>query len=83
MPKPQLKNIEEHLQFLVGQRNLFMKQDHLEKNSFAAVMPTDTVFFCNPYYHQSTDTFETIGIEYIPENTEEANETLKTLLQKK
>jgi hypothetical protein len=34
MPKPQLKNIEEHLQFLVGQRNLFTKQDHLEKPPF-------------------------------------------------
>jgi aminopeptidase YwaD len=32
MPKPQLKNIEEHLQFLVGERNPFTEPDHLEKN---------------------------------------------------
>ncbi len=31
MPKPQLKNIEEHLQFLVGERNPFTEPDHLEK----------------------------------------------------
>jgi aminopeptidase YwaD len=31
MPKPQLKNIEEHLQFLVGERNLFMEPDHLKQ----------------------------------------------------
>jgi hypothetical protein len=32
MPKPQLKNIEEHLQFLVGKRNPFIEPDHLEKS---------------------------------------------------
>ena len=31
MPKPQLKNIEEHLQFLIGERNPFTEPDHLEK----------------------------------------------------
>ena len=31
MPKPQLKKIEEHLQFLVGERNPFTEPDHLEK----------------------------------------------------
>ena len=31
MPKPQIKNIEEHLQFLVGERNPFTEPDHLEK----------------------------------------------------
>jgi len=31
MPKPQLKNIEEHLQFLVGEENPFTEPDHLEK----------------------------------------------------
>jgi aminopeptidase YwaD len=31
MPKPQLKNIEEHLQFLVEERNSFTKPDHLGK----------------------------------------------------
>ena len=31
MPKPQLKNIEEHLQFLVGKRNPFTELDHLGK----------------------------------------------------
>jgi len=31
MPKPQLKNIEEHLRFLVGERNPFTEPDHLEK----------------------------------------------------
>jgi len=31
MPKPQLKNIEEHLQFLVGERNPFTESDHLKK----------------------------------------------------
>jgi hypothetical protein len=40
MSKPQLKNIEEHLQFLVGQRNPFTKQDHLRKTSLPAVMRT-------------------------------------------
>ena len=82
MHNPQLKNIEEHLQFLVGQRIFFMKQDHLEKNSFAAVMPTDTVFFCNPYYHQSTDILEILGIEFIRKNLEAVTEALKALLQK-
>ena len=32
MPKPQIKNIEEHLQFLVGKRNSFTEPDHLEKS---------------------------------------------------
>ena len=32
MPKPQIKNIEEHLQFLVGKRNPFTEPDHLEKS---------------------------------------------------
>jgi hypothetical protein len=31
MPKPQLKNIEQHLQFLFGKRNPFTELDHLEK----------------------------------------------------
>jgi hypothetical protein len=69
MPKPQLKNIEEHLQFLIGQRNPFTKQDHLGKTSPPAVMRTDTL--------------ETLGIEFIRENVEAATETLKALLQKK
>ena len=83
MPKPQLKNIEEHLQFLAGQRNPFTKQDHLRKTSLPAVMRTDTAFFRNPNYHQSTDTLENLGIEFIRENAEEATENFKALLQKK
>jgi hypothetical protein len=83
MPKPQLKNIEEHLQFLVGQRNPFTKQDHLRKTSLPAVMRTDTAFFCNPHYHQSTNTLETLGIEFIRENAKAVTETFKALLQKK
>ena len=83
MPKPQLKNIEEHLQFLVAQRNPFKKQDHLGKTSLPAVILTDSAFFRNPHNHQSTDTFEHMDIEFIPENAEEATETLKTLLRKK
>jgi hypothetical protein len=83
MTKPQLKNIEEHLQFLVRYRNPFTKQDHLRKTSVTAVMPTDTAFFRNPHYHQSTDTIETLGIEFIRENTEAVIETLKVLVQKK
>lgn len=31
MLKPQLKNIEEHLKYLVGERNPFTEPDHLEK----------------------------------------------------
>lgn len=31
MPKPQLKKIKEHLQFLVIERNPFTEPDHLEK----------------------------------------------------
>jgi aminopeptidase YwaD len=31
MPKPQLKNIEKHLQTLIGERNPFTEPDHLEK----------------------------------------------------
>jgi aminopeptidase YwaD len=31
MPKPQIKNFEEHLQFLAGERNPFTKPDHLGK----------------------------------------------------
>lgn len=31
MSKPQLRNIEEHLQFLVGERNPFTEPEHLEK----------------------------------------------------
>jgi hypothetical protein len=158
MPKPQLKNIEEHLQFLVGERNPFTQPDHMEKarlyitkkiesfnllvnqeavdsennrsfniigkpadissTSFVfaahydtkpetpgaggnfrevrlsdhapfwdavipAMMVTDTAFFCNPHYHQSTDTLETFDIEFIRENAEVVAETLKTLPQKK
>ena len=83
MLKPQLKNIEEHLRFLVGQRNPFTKQDHPGKTSLPAVMRTDTAFFHNPHYHQSTDTLETLGIEYIRKNTETATKILKGLLQKK
>jgi hypothetical protein len=82
MPKPQLKNIEEHLQFLVGQRNPFTKQDHLRKTSLPAVMSTDTAFFRNPHYHQSNDTIKTMGIEFIRKNAEAVTKTLKALLQK-
>ena len=82
MPTPQLKKIEEHLQFLVGQRNSFTKQDHLGKTSLPEVMRTDTAFFHNPHYHQSTDTLETLGIELIRKNAEAAAKTLKALLQK-
>jgi hypothetical protein len=46
-------------------------------------MRTDTAFFHNPHYHQSTDTLETLGIEYIRKNTETATKILKGLLQKK
>jgi hypothetical protein len=83
MPTPQLKTIEEHLQFLVGQRNSFTKQDHLGKTSLPAVMRTDTAFFHSPHCHQSTDTLETLGIECIRKNAEAATKTLKALLQKK
>ena len=31
MPKLQLKNIEEYLQFLLGERNTFARPDYLEK----------------------------------------------------
>jgi hypothetical protein len=31
MPKPQLKNIQEHLQFLVRKRNPYTEPDHLGK----------------------------------------------------
>jgi aminopeptidase YwaD len=48
-----------------------------------ALMVTNTAFFRNPYYHQSTDTLETLDIEFIRENAEAVAETLKTLLQKK
>jgi len=82
MPKPQLKNIEEHLQFLVGQRNPFTKQDHLGTTSLPAVMRSDTAFFRNPHYHQSTDTLETLGIEFIRKNVKAITETLKALPQK-
>jgi hypothetical protein len=34
MPKPQLQNIEEHLQFLARERNPFTRSDHLEKPTF-------------------------------------------------
>jgi hypothetical protein len=83
MSKPQSKNIEEHLQFPAGKRNPFTKQDHLSKTSLPAVMHNDTVFFRNPHYHQTTDTVETLGIEFIRENAEAATETLKALPQKK
>jgi aminopeptidase YwaD len=48
-----------------------------------AVMVIDTTFFRNPHYHQSTDTLETLDIEFIRENADAVAETLKTLLQKK
>jgi hypothetical protein len=118
MPKLQLKNIQEHLQFLIGERKPFTESDHLEKtylyitkqfenfnlsvnkeavyfknsSSFniigkptdiPVVMATNTAFFHNPYYHQSTDTLKTLDIEFIRKNTEAVGETLKTLLQKK
>lgn len=35
------------------------------ENGFRAVMITDTAFFRNPNYHQSTDTLETLDIEFI------------------
>jgi len=83
MPKPKLKNIKEHLQFLVWQRNPFTKQDHLRKTSLPAVILTNNAFVRNPHYHQSTDTLETLGIEFIQKNVEAATKTLKALLQKK
>ena len=30
-----------------------------------AVMVTDTAFFRNPHYHKSTDTLETLDIEFV------------------
>ena len=47
-----------------------------------AVMVADTAFFRNPHYHQSTDTLETLDIEFIRKNAEAATKTLKALLQK-
>jgi hypothetical protein len=46
-------------------------------------MHTNTAFFCNPHYHQSADTLETLGIEFIWQNAEAVTKTLKALLQKK
>jgi aminopeptidase YwaD len=141
MPKPQLKNIEEHLQFLVVESNPYVDTNkYPDKSNFiavvgnepsaqltqslaegmkqsvssltletlvvpgiggnfsevrlsdhppfwdadiSAVMVTDTGFIRNPHYHQSTDTLETLNIEFIRENAEAVAEALKTLLQKK
>ena len=67
MPKPQLKNIEEHLQFLVGKRNPFIEPDHLEKNrlyiaqqfdGFNLSVTQEAVDFENSRsfkYHRETD----------------------------
>ncbi|MBT5470266.1 MAG: M28 family peptidase [Nitrospina sp.] len=47
-----------------------------------AVMVTDTAFFRNPHYHQPSDTYETLDVEFIQENAEAVAETLKILLNK-
>ena len=48
-----------------------------------AMMITDTVFFRNPNYHQSSDTLEKLDIEFIRKNAKAVAETLKILLNKK
>ena len=48
-----------------------------------AMMVTDTAFFRNPNYHQSSDTLEKSDMEFIRKNAEAVAETLKILLNKK
>jgi hypothetical protein len=46
-------------------------------------MVTDTAFFRNPNYHQSSDTLEKLDMKFIRKNAEAVAETLKILLNKK
>ena len=48
-----------------------------------AMMITDTVFFRNPNYHQSSDTLEKLDMKFIRKNAEAVAEILKILLNKK
>ena len=50
------------------------------ENGFRAVMITDTAFFRNPNYHQSTDTLETLDIEFIRDISTGIAGFLKTYL---
>lgn len=51
------------------------------ENGFNAVMITDTAFFRNPNYHQSTDTLETLDIEFIRDISVGIAGFLKTYLE--
>lgn len=59
---------------LPGRGDMFVEvrlSDHCVfwEQDFKAVMLTDTAFFRNPHYHQSTDTLDTLDIDFIRDIT--------------
>ena len=56
---------------------------HFGYAGIPAMMVTDTAFFRNPNYLQSSNTLEKLDMEFIRKNAEAVAETLKILLNKK
>ncbi len=84
------ENLLAHLQNLVGDRNSFIHPLRLRAAAeyinrqfkacgYPALMIADTSWFRNPHYHQSTDTIETLNLDFMARVAEGVARSVETM----